>query len=226
MKKRHIAIAALMFASCLALTGCFGGMNEPQPTVPPQQTFGSIEEFRDAVTKAKADTSATDLENLKGLAYFYEIQSPPGNAAVSSIMASTDAVRVRYSFGPVAEDNFDNQIEIDWYRTADAGNFMNQVSSSMSNTAAGCGTSGSGATYDTIASGDITYLRTVPTVNVVATPSPGGTAQAAPTSMSTTFCQFVYWVQDGAAFVAAVPLGFTNDDICKYCLGEKVDLNP
>jgi hypothetical protein len=190
-------------------------MYAPQPTNPPQKEFGSIEEFAGAVANARTDTAAEDVENLKGLTGYYQFQSLPAGAAVTSVIVSTEAVRLRYAFGPVAEDNFDNQMEIGWYRNTDTGSFLSNMAQSMSN---------SGMEYDTIESGGITYIHMVPIVTVVVTPQPGDTAAATPTPRSSTFCQFVYWVQDSAAFVAALPLGFTNDDIGKYCRAERVAL--
>jgi len=214
MRRKVIIFSALILFSCLALTGCFGG-TAPQTTIPPQETFGSAAEFADAVAKAKADTSAADTENLKGLVYYYGIQTVPDNAVISSVIVSTEVVRVHYTYGPVSEDTFDNQIEIGWYRVADAGNFINQISQSMTD---------SGVAYDTITAGETTYLHIIPTVSLIVTPSPGDTAVATPTPKSSTYCQIVYWVQDGAAFVAAAPLGFTKDEIGKYCQGTKIEL--
>jgi hypothetical protein len=216
MKIKIPAIIALAAALCALLSGCFG-MYAPQPTSPPQAEFGSVADFAGAVAKARADTTAEDAENLKGLTGYYQFQSLPDGAAVTSVMVSTEAVRMRYAFGagPVSEDSFENQMELGWYRNADTGTFLSNMAQSMSN---------SGVEYDTIESDGITYIHMVPIVTVVVTPQPGDTAAATPTPQSTTYCQILYWVQDGGAFVAALPLGFTNDDIVKYCHAERVAL--
>lgn len=208
------ATLALALAMCAALSGCFG-MNAPEPTSPPEKIFASIPEFSDAVAKARADTTAEDAENLKGLTGYYQFQVLPEDAALTSVMASTEAVRVRYAFGPTSEDTFDNQMELGWYRKADPGVYMSNLTRTLGN---------SGVNYETLESGGIAYIHFVPVINVLVTPEPGVTPAATPTPTATTYCRIVYWVQDGAAFIAALPVGFTGDDIAMYCRGEKVAL--
>lgn len=212
--KRFFALAALMATVCMALTGCFGNAY-PQPTIPPQQTFGSAEDFAVAVAKAKADASLEDAENLKGLTHYYELNAVPENYKLNAIMASVTAVIVEYASGPVSEEKYDNRIQFGWYRDVNVSSFLNDRAQSMSN---------SGMEYDTITIGDISYLHTVPTVYVNVTNSPGVTAAATPTPTETKPCQVLYWVQDGNAFVGIFPISFTNDDLGKYCRGLKADL--
>lgn len=216
MKRKFIAVTLLLLLVCFAASGCFdmgGGMfGQSSPTTPPQKEYKSIEELTAAVASAKADTSAADVENLKGLTYYYGLKALPDGAKVSSVKVSDQAVIVAYTFGQTSKDSYDNQMQIVWYRKTDASQYLGQVASSYTN-------------YKSISSGDISYLYINPDVQLVVTPSPGADPAApTPTPLTTKYCQFAYWVQDNAAFMAAVPLGFTEADISKYCVGAKVNL--
>lgn len=215
MLKKYIILPALALAVCLALTGCFGMSGNPfapQPTAPPEKQYKSIDEFRQAVTAAKADANAADPEGLKTLTYYYELKSPPEGAKVDYVKVSTTAVRVKYSFGSTAQTSFDNQIEIVWYRNQKSSDFLNSV---MQNT----------ANYDSFNSGGVDYVHVTPDFQFIVTPAPGDTAVATPTPTTEKYCQFVYWGQGDDAFMSAVPLGFTKDDVGKYCQGVKAELS-
>jgi hypothetical protein len=215
MLRKYIIILLLILLVSTMATGCMGTGSlfaQPNPTNPPEKQFASIEEFSAAVVSAKTDTSAADVENLKALTYFYGLKNPPDGAKVSSVRVSSEAMIVGYAFGQTSQESFDNQIQIVWYRNQDASQFIGRIASSNTS-------------YSSASSGGIDYLYINPDVQVIVTPAPGADAAApTPTPLTTKYCQFVYWVQDGAAFMAAVPLGFTKDDIIKYCAGVKMDL--
>jgi hypothetical protein len=213
MFKKYIVLPALILAACVALTGCFGSSNPfaPQQTPPPEKAFKSIDEFKQAVAAAKADTTAADDAGLASLAFYYELKTPPEGAKVDYVKVSSSAVRVKYSFGATTETSFDNQIEIVWYRTQKASDFLSQV---MQNT----------ANYDSFKAGETDYIHITPDIQFIVTPAPGDTAVATPTPTTEKYCQFVYWGQGDDSFMSAVPLGFTKDDVGKYCQGVKVEL--
>jgi predicted small lipoprotein YifL len=213
MKKLFLSAAAIL-AVCLTLTGCFG-MYGPQPTIPPQKEFGSETDMAAAVAGIKADASLADVENLRGLTGYYVPQALSENMKLSNVKISTEAVILLYADGPVTEDTADNQFTFGWYRNENADTFMSDRAQLLMN---------AGFTYDTITAGGNTYLHSIAKVNKPVTAPPGSTAVATPTPELTPYAQALYWVQDGAAFVAIVPLGFSNDDIGKYCQVQKAEL--
>lgn len=214
MVKKTIIIMMLLLVVSTALTGCFGMGGDPygapQFSPPPQKEFKSVEELAKAVLVAKASASA-DETDLKSLEYCYGFKALPQGAAVSSIKVSGDVVRVSYSFGPSATDSYDNQMEIAWYRKANVETFLNDMAKVL-------------VDYDTVSVGGMDYLHKVPDVSVIVTAAPGSTASAAPTPITVKYCQLVYWVQDSVAFMAAMPLGFTKEDIGKYCAAQKITI--
>lgn len=215
MFKKYIAIPALLLAVVAALSGCFGfgGYGAAQPTNPPEKEYKSAQEFADAVAAAKADTQAADEADLKGLTGYYVPQALPDGATLSYIKASTVCVRFGYTFGPTVEGSFDNRMEIAFYRNVKSSDFLSQIANSTPN-------------YDTVSAGGIDYLHVVPDINLIVTPSPGDpTPAATPTPITQKYCQFVYWVQGETCFMCALPLGFTKDDIAKYCQGVRVELS-
>lgn len=216
MIKRLIVVPILLLLVCATASGCFdmgsGPFAQPNPTNPPEKQYKSIDELTKAVTAAKDDTSAADVENLKTLTYCYGLKTLPDGAKVSNVKVSSEAAIVGYSFGQTNENNFDNQIQIVWYRNKDTTQFLGQVASTYTN-------------YSSTSSGGIDYLYINPDIQIAVTPDPSADVAApTPTPLSTKYCQFVFWVQDNAAFMAAVPLGFTKDDIVKYCVADKIEM--
>lgn len=212
--KKFIILPALVLAAVLSLTGCFAnfGGAAPNPTNPPEKAYNSVDDFKKAVAEAKANTAALDEENLKGLEYYYDLKAVPDGAKLNYIKVSAQAVRVSYTFGEVTDESFDNRIEIAWYRTVQTGKYLSDIVSRT-------------AEYDSLKLNDIDYIHTTPDIQFIVTPAPGDTAAATPTPKTEKYCQFLYWVQDDAAFMAAVPLGFTSEDIGKYSVGAKVALD-
>lgn len=212
--KKFLIIPAVMLAAALALSGCFAdfGGAQPQQTNPPEQVFKSTDEFTKAVAAAKADTAAPDEQNLKGLTRYYDLQKVPEGATLDYIKVSTLAVRVGYKFGETSEQSFDNRMEFVWYRNVSTSDYLSNVVKGLTD-------------YDTLSLNGVEYLHTSPDISYAVTPAPGDTAAATPTPRVEKYCQFLYWVQDDAALVCAVPLGFTNEDIGKYCVGVKKELN-
>lgn len=214
MIKKYIVIPVMIIMVSLFFTGCFDtGMFQPAPetTRPPEKEFKTVEELAKAVAAAKADTAAADDQGLKDLSGYYLLKTAPEGATISYIKVSAQAVRVGYTFGAKTAESFDNQMELVWYRKVNTASYIGDAQKTMLES-------------DTIVSGTMQYLRTVPMVNVLVSPTPGTSAEATPTPKTQKYCQFVYWVQDNSAFVSAVPLGFTNDDISKYCVASKVEL--
>lgn len=211
--KKVIGLVLLVMLVSVSLTGCFGmgGYGQPEATVPPQKEYKTIDELAAAVSSAKADESATDAENLKGLASYYVPEVLPDGAELQYIKVSADAVRIGYSFGPTNDLDYNNQIELVWYRNAKADTFLSDRAQSI-------------GAYDTLELGGISYMHTLPTFQFITTAEPGSTAEATPTPRAGTYCQFLFWAQEDAAFLCAVPLAFTNDDIGKYCKAKKVTL--
>lgn len=215
MKKKALLLSIMVVIVSLTFTGCFGfdglGGSQPTQTMPPHTDFTSVEDFTSAVAKAKAGNLADDVTNLAGLTAFYTLNTLPEGAKVSYVKVSADIVRVGYSFGPTAGESFDNQMELAWYRNADPNKFLTDSVQSM-------------VTYDSIKSDYTEYIHTIPTFQFMVTAEPGVTAEAEPTPRSQTYCQFLYWIKDSKSFMCAVPLGFSNDDIIKYCVAEMVEL--
>ena len=211
--KKVIGLVLLVTLMGALLTGCFdmGGYGQPEPTIPPQKDFKSIEELVAAVTAAKADAAAEDLENLKGLNGYYQLTTVPEGATVSYVKVSAEALRVGYSFGPAGTEQLVNQMELIWYRTAKPDTYLEQKSKDI-------------GTYETVQAGGNTYMRTLPTFQFTVTADPASTAAATPTPRSGTYCQFLFWVQAEGALLCAVPLDFTDEDIGKYCQAEFVKL--
>lgn len=210
--KKYLIIPIMILLVSIVFTGCFGsGFGAPEQTPPPEKEYKSIEELSAAVASAKADASATDEVNLKSLASLYLLKNPPDGAAVSTIKISSQAIRVGYEFGTTVEDGFDNQIQIIWYRNANVASFISDAQKTM-------------VEYDEIKSGNMQYLRIAPDVQLTVTAAPGSTAEAQPTPKTAKYCQFVYWVQDNGAFMAAVPLNFTDEDIGKYCVASLFEI--
>ncbi len=213
MVKKGIGLVLLIALVGASLTGCFGtgGYEQPEPTVPPQKDFKSIEELSEAVTAAKADSAAEDLENLKGLAGYYRLTTVPDGAAVSYVKVSSEALRIGYSFGPAGTDQLINQMELIWYRTAKLETYLEEKTKSI-------------GAYDAVKAGGNSYLRTLPTFQFSVTADPASTDAATPTPRSGTYCQFLFWVQNNGTLLCAVPLDFTDEDIGKYCQAEYVEL--
>jgi hypothetical protein len=222
MIKKYIVLSALILTVSIALSGCFdrgsGALGQTTPTAPPQKEYKSIEEFSNAVAAAKADTAAADDANLKTITSYYELKTLPEGTKVSHVKVTKDTIQIGYEFGPTKAGSFDNQLEIAWYRTAKIDTFLSDVANTL------------GSNYDTLSIGGNDFLHVTPSVLVAVTPTPGSslaadaTAAPTPTPASVKFCQIVYWVKDGGAFMSAVPLGYSNDDIGKYCEAQKVDL--
>ena len=212
--KRFLIIPAVMLAAAFALSGCFAdfGGAQPQQTNPPEKIYRSVDEFTKAVAAAKADTAAPDVENLKGLTRYYDLKELPEGATLDYIKVSTVAVRVAYKFGETSDESFDNKTELVWYRSVSTSDYLSNVVKGLTD-------------YDTLSLNGAEYLHTIPDISYAVTPEPGDTAAATPTPRVEKYCQFLHWVKDDAAFMCAVPLGFTNEDIGKYCVGEKKDLN-
>jgi hypothetical protein len=215
MFKKIIIMTALIITAAVALTGCFdmSSLSGTSATTAPikEKTFKSVDELTSAVATIKADTAATDEEGLKTLTYYYVMKALPEGAKISYVKVAKDVVRVGYEFGAASDETFDNKMELIWYRNQSADSFLTDVAKNL-------------GTYDTISANGIDYLHATPTIQFTVTNAPDSTALATPTPRSATYCQFVYWVQDKVAYMAAVPLSFTKDDIGKYCVPEKVDL--
>lgn len=213
MLKKGIGLVLLVALVGGLLTGCFGmgGYDQPEPTVPPQKDFKTIEELSEAVASAKGNTAAEDLENLKGLDGYYQLTTVPDGAAVSYVKVSSEAVRIGYSFGPASTEQLINQMELIWYRTAKLETYLEEKAKNI-------------GAYDAVKAGGNSYLRTLPTFQFAVTAAPGSTGTAAPTPRSGTYCQFLFWVQNNGALLCAVPLDFTEEDIGKYCQAVYVEL--
>jgi hypothetical protein len=212
--KRFIILPVVLLAAVLPLAGCFGfgGYGAPQSTVPPQKDFKTIEEFKQAVETAKADASATDEENLKGVTFYYDFKAVPENAEVQYVKVSAQAIRIGYKFGETSETNFDNQMEILWYRDRKAADYLSNITQSQTQ-------------YETYTAGDLNYIYNSPDFQFIVTPAPGDTAAATPTPMTEKFATFAYWVQGDDCFIASMPLGYGTAEIGKYCEGVKHELN-
>ena len=198
---KGVVLVAVMVAAGLALTGCMGmGSGGEVPTETPI-VLTDPAALPAEIAKVTGDDKAADPYGLKGLDQYYIPKTFPDGAKLKDIRVSPSVVRVSYTFGATKENSYDNQMEIAWYRKLEGAQYMTNV-----------GTSGS--QYKELASPDgVRYLTT--------------TAKAqSPTDSASSFdyCRIVHWSQDGKAFLAAVPVGFTDEDVLKYCVAQQVQV--
>jgi hypothetical protein len=188
-------VAALMLAGCAPMD-LNGAEAKPTETA---VTYDSAAALDQAVEAQKTSSNADD-HKLATLDHYYGVKTLPQDAKLSGIKVLSFAVRTQYTFGQTSETNYDNRMELVWYRDTTGTDFISKISADT--------------TLTKINSGDILYYKTV------------AKAKAGDNDDSTVdYCQIVYWSQDNMPFMAAVPMGFTEDDIRKYCLATQVPVN-
>ncbi len=199
--KKILALTTVLSLCILALAGCVGmdftGTGQPQPTES-AAAYTDESAFARAVADQKASDGA-DEHNLKGVEHYYVFKKLPDQARTTGVKALSFAVRVQYAFGETRERDFENQMELVWYRNTSGTEYMSKVSEDP--------------TAKQISGDGMSYVRTV------------AKALVAENSQETfDYCQIVYWSQDDQAFMAALPMSFTEDDIRTYCVAEKKPL--
>lgn len=199
--KKVLILCAILALAVLVLAGCTG-MNlsgaQPQPTET-ALSYDSADALTQAVDAQKTSADA-DTHKLAALDHYYGIQSLPQDAKISGLKVLSFAVRVQYTFGQTSDSSYDNRMELVWYRDTTGSDYMGKVSSDPSVTL--------------MQGGNIAYYKAV------------AKAQDPADSQKTIdYCQIVYWAQDNQAFMAAVPLGFTEDDIRKYCVAQQLSVH-
>ena len=196
--KKFILIPTLLLVVCFVFTGCMGtggaGSN-PQPSES-SVVYNTVEEFKTGIAAMKA-SDAADEHALKTIDSYYTLKELPQDAKVVGVKVASFFVRVQYTFGKQEPQTFENKIDLIWYRNTNGTNYINKISSD-------------GNTYDEVKGKDLTYLVTKAKVKSETDPN-----------ATRDYCQIVYWSQDSQAYMAAVPLSFTHDDILKYCIAQK-----
>ncbi len=201
--KKLLALTVVLSLCVFALVGCVGmdftgTGQQPQPTES-AAAYADESAFAQAVADQKKAADGADEHNLKGVEHYYGFKVLPDNAKAAGVKALSFAVRVQYAFGETHERDFENQMELVWYRNTNGTEFMSKVSEDT--------------TAKQISGDGTTYVRTV------------AKALVAENSQETfDYCQIVYWSQDDQAFMAALPMSFTEDDIRTYCVAEKKPL--
>ena len=198
--KKYCLLGLVSMVAILTLTGCMP-MNlsgaQPQPT-----ETAVVYDSTDALAKAVEAQKSGDGEDNHGLAaldHYYGFHTLPQGAKIDSIKVLSFAVRVLYTFGPTTEDTYDNRMEMVWYRDTTGTEFISKVAQN--------------ATLTTLKQGDITYYRSVAKVKV-----------AEDSDESMDYCQIVYWSQEDRAYMAAVPMGFSDEDIGTYCQAQQMSV--
>jgi hypothetical protein len=196
--KKYLILSALLATIVLLCTGCLGtgGSGSPQSTEAPV-VYNSVDEFKSGIATIKG-SDGEDTHALKTMDSYYVPTELPQDAKLVTIKAASFYVRVQYSFGTVDPKSYENQYELVWYRNNNGTDYMNKLAND-------------GNTYDQIkGANDVTYMVTKAKVR-----------SETDENATVDFCQIVYWAQESQAFMAAVPLTFTHDDIVKYCVAEK-----
>lgn len=199
--KKALILTAVLAITILVFAGC-SGMDlsgaQPQPTETPL-SYDSTDALTQAVDAQKTSTDA-DTHKLATLDHYYGFKTLPQDTKISGIKVLSFAVRVQYTFGQTSDSSYDNRMELVWYRDTTGTDYMSKVSSDPSVTL--------------MQGGDIAYYKAV------------AKAQDPADSQKTIdYCQIVYWAQDNQAYMAAVPLGFTEDDIRKYCVAQQLPVH-
>lgn len=195
--KKYCLLGIVAIVTALVLTGCMPTGAQPQPT-----ETAVIYDSTDALAKAvdaQKSGNADDAHKLAALDHYYGFQTQPQGAKIDSIKVLSFAVRVLYTFGPTAEDTYDNRMELVWYRDTTGSEYISKVAADT--------------TLTTITVGQVTYYKSVAKVKV-----------AENSSETKDYCQIIYWSQDNQGYMAAVPLGFTDQDIGKYCVAQQLPL--
>lgn len=196
--KKYLILSAMLAAIVLLGTGCMGtgGAGSPQSTEAPV-VYKSVDEFKSGIAAMKGADSE-DTHALKTMDSYYVPAVLPKDSKLVAIKAASFFVRVQYSFGAVDPKTYENQFELVWYRNNNGTDYMNKLASD-------------GNTYDQVkGANDIAYLVTKAKVR-----------SETDENATIDYCQIVYWAQESQAFMAAVPLTFTHDDIIKYCVAQK-----
>ena len=145
----------------------------------------------------KAKAGSDDAYDLGGLDCYYDFATLPEGAALESLKVAKSVTRAAHTFGPTTEDSYENRMELVWYRSQQGNDFMTDVAAN--------------GEYQTVAGPDLHYLTR--TVQAKSSTDPDKTID---------YCKLVYWAQDNRAFMAVVPLTFTDDDITRYCVAQQI----
>ncbi len=149
-----------------------------------------------AAEKAAADTQS-DTYGLVDLEYYYDFTALPDGAELGELKIANSVTRISYTFGPTSDDSYENKMELVWYRAAQGSSFISDIAAN--------------GDYRTLEGDGVQYL-----VRTIQAQSPEDVNKAI------DFSQLVFWAQDSHAFLAAVPLSFTDEDILHYCVAKEI----
>ncbi len=149
-----------------------------------------------AAEKAAVDTQ-NDSFGLADLEYYYDFTALPDGAELAELKIANSVTRISYTFGPTSDESYDNKMELVWYRAAQGSNFINDIAAN--------------GDYRALQGDGVQYL-----VRTIQAQSPEDVNKAM------DYSQLVFWAQDSHAFLAAVPLSFTDEDILRYCVAKEV----
>jgi hypothetical protein len=174
---------------------------QPSPLLGPLE-FSSEDEMVRQIKSGKITNSEHQLETIS---YYFRLKELPEGAKLFDIRVKAFYIALDYVIGNEEPDAKNNMITFVWYRTM----FGEDMQIGFANS----GISWKPMTKNSSYSFEI--------VENYAYNDKGEQDKSLPKIQE---CKMIMWVQDNHDFQVNAPLWFTEDDVQKYCIAEKVDV--
>jgi hypothetical protein len=206
--KKIIAVS-LMIILCMNLVSCtsHSSITKASTTF---MTFISIDAMHflsenEMANKIKSGIRTSSDIKLENIDYYFRLKSLPEDTYLSDIRVKSFYIGFVYVVGDKTPDSKMNRIDFVWYRTMRGDDMQN-------------GFGDAGMPWVPMSKNNTYSIFTSENYAL------NGAGEIDENLPKEQVCNVVMWVQDDYCFQVNAPLWFTEDDVLKYCVAEKVQI--